>query len=105
MYRNNLIKIIVLLLFVVTSSVNAQEATKEHHSEAKSIKSEIKEYINHHLLDSYDFGLYSYTNDAGEHVYIGAPLPVILIDGGLKIATGNIRAKNKRLDFFYVGQL
>jgi len=48
-------------------------------------KQEIKEYINHHLKDSHDFSLYSYTNDAGEHVYIGFPLPVILWDEGLKL--------------------
>jgi F-type H+-transporting ATPase subunit a len=29
--------------------------------------------------------LFSYTNDAGEHKYIGAPLPVILWDGGLQV--------------------
>ena len=85
MYRNNLIKILVLLLFVVTSSVTAQDYTEENSPAEKDIKAEIKEYINHHLLDSYDFSLFSYTNDAGEHVYIGAPLPVILIDGGLKV--------------------
>jgi F-type H+-transporting ATPase subunit a len=85
MYRNNLIKILVLLLFIVTSSVTAQDYTEENLPAGKGIKEEIKEYINHHLLDSYDFSLFSYTNDAGEHVYIGAPLPVILIDGGLKV--------------------
>lgn len=85
MYRNNLIKILVLLLFIVTSSVTAQDYTEENLPAEKGIKAEIKEYINHHLLDSYDFSLYSYTNDAGEHIYIGAPLPVILIDGGLKV--------------------
>lgn len=85
MYRKKLLKILVLLLFVITSSVHSQELSEEHQPAAKSIKVEIKEYINHHLLDSYDFSLYSYTNDVGEHVYIGAPLPVILIDGGLKV--------------------
>lgn len=85
MYKNNLFKILVLLLLVITSSVNAQDFTEEHQPEEQGIKAEIKEYINHHLLDSYDFSLFSYTNDAGEHVYIGAPLPVILWDGGLKV--------------------
>ena len=47
------------------------------------LKTEIKEYIAHHLQDSYDFSLFSYTNDQGEHVYIGLPLPVILWDNGL----------------------
>lgn len=49
------------------------------------LKTEIKEYIAHHLQDSYDFSLFSYTNAQGEHVYIGAPLPVILWDNGLKV--------------------
>ena len=48
-------------------------------------KSEIKAYIQHHLQDSYDFSLFSYTNDDGAHIYIGAPLPVILWDDGLKV--------------------
>jgi F-type H+-transporting ATPase subunit a len=39
----------------------------------------------HHLQDSYDFSLFSYTTDTGEHVYIGAPLPIILWDNGLKV--------------------
>ena len=53
--------------------------------ETKVSKTEIKEYINHHLLDSHDFGLFSYTTDEGEHKYIGAPLPVILWDNGLQV--------------------
>ena len=59
--------------------------TKEENSGGGDLKTEIKEYIAHHLQDSYDFSLFSYTNDKGEHVYIGAPLPVILWDNGLKI--------------------
>jgi F-type H+-transporting ATPase subunit a len=86
MLRKNLIKILMLLLFVITSSaVTAQDFTEEDRPDEQGIKTEIKEYIQHHLLDSYDFSLYSFTNDAGEHVYIGAPLPVILWDGGLKV--------------------
>ena len=51
----------------------------------QGVKEEIKEYINHHLLDSYDFSLTSYTTEDGEHKYIGFPLPVILWDNGLKV--------------------
>ena len=47
-------------------------------------KSGIKAYIQHHLQDSYDFGLLSYTED-GKKIYVGAPLPIILWDGGLKM--------------------
>lgn len=91
MHRITLVKILTLLLLIVTISVNAQHETAEKahvesdSSEKGSLKTEIKEYINHHLLDSYDFSLFSYTNDAGEHIYVGAPLPVILWDGGIKV--------------------
>ena len=33
------------------------------------LKTEIKEYIAHHLQDSYDFSLFSYTNDQGQTVH------------------------------------
>ncbi len=90
MHRINLIKILTLLLLAVTISANAQhDASKEAHGESshkeKDIKTEIKEYIAHHLLDSYDFSLFSYTTDAGKKKYFGAPLPVILWDNGLKV--------------------
>ena len=90
MHRINLIKILTLLLLTVTISANAQDdASKEAHGESshkeKDIKTEIKEYIAHHLLDSYDFSLFSYTTDTGKKKYVGAPLPVILYDGGLKV--------------------
>lgn len=58
-------------------------ATEGHESGDK--KSEIKAYIQHHLLDSHDFALTSYTNDEGEKVHVGFPLPVILWDDGLKV--------------------
>jgi F-type H+-transporting ATPase subunit a len=49
-------------------------------------KQEVKDYIAHHLLDSHDFGLFSYIDDAtGEKHHVGFPLPVILWDDGLKV--------------------
>ncbi len=39
---------------------------------------EIREYINHHIKDSHDFHLFSYSNNAGERKHIGFPLPVIV---------------------------
>ena len=79
--------ILASLLFLATFSVSAQESHNEtdSHSEKPDIKTEIKAYIEHHLLDSYDFSLYSYTTDEGEHKYIGFPLPVILVDNGLQV--------------------
>jgi len=76
------IKTICLLFFFVTAFSFATEGKK---SDNGDIKTEIKEYIDHHLLDSHDFSLYSYTADNGEHKYVGFPLPVILWDNGLKI--------------------
>jgi F-type H+-transporting ATPase subunit a len=73
-----------LFLFLITLSVTAQDHTAENNSEVKDLRAEIKEYINHHLLDSYDFSLFSWTADEGEHKYVGFPLPVILVDNGLK---------------------
>lgn len=81
--------ICLLFVFITSLSFAQQEMHLEeiaHEVEGKQdIKTEIKEYINHHLLDSYDFSLTSYTTENGEHKYIGFPLPVILWDSGLHI--------------------
>lgn len=84
MRRKISLKPITLLLLLLTFVSYGKE--QEGHGEPKADKqSEIKEYIKHHLQDTYDFGLYSYTTDSGEHKYIGFPLPVILWDNGLKV--------------------
>ncbi|PHQ56514.1 MAG: ATP synthase F0 subunit A [Lutibacter sp.] len=86
MYKYKLLRTFTLFLLLVTFSINAiANSVKEEEHGVKDLKTEIKEYINHHLLDSYDFSLYSFTNDAGKHKYVGAPLPIILWDGGLKV--------------------
>jgi F-type H+-transporting ATPase subunit a len=85
MLKNNLLKILTLLLLVVTASVSAQEFSEEDLPSEKPVEATIKEYIQHHLLDSYDFSLYSYENNEGEKVHVGFPLPVILFDNGLKV--------------------
>jgi F-type H+-transporting ATPase subunit a len=60
--------------------------THEEQAETpKDLKTEIKEYINHHLLDSYDFHLFSWKDDAGKEHHIGFPLPVIVWDNGLHV--------------------
>ncbi|MEJ6791691.1 MAG: F0F1 ATP synthase subunit A [Lacinutrix sp.] len=41
-------------------------------------KKEVEDYILHHIQDSHDFSLYSYTSDSGERKHLGFPLPVIL---------------------------
>lgn len=75
--------LITILLFSVNSSY-AKES--ENENAPTDLKSEIKAYILHHLEDTHDFNLLSYTDDTtGEKVYVGMPLPVILWDEGLKI--------------------
>ena len=76
---------LIALLFAGGVFAKENEQNLENLSAKEIQKQEIKEYIMHHLQDSYDFSLFSYTTDTGEHVYIGAPLPIILWDNGLKI--------------------
>lgn len=79
-------KKLVAVIFLIAGFVSAQNHEGEEvETGAHDLKTEIKEYIDHHLLDSHDFNLFSYTTDEGEHKYIGFPLPVILWDNGLKV--------------------
>ncbi|MCA0958611.1 F0F1 ATP synthase subunit A [Muricauda ruestringensis] len=79
-------KKIVAVIFLIAGFVSAQNHEGEEvETGGHDLKTEIKEYIDHHLLDSHDFNLYSYTTDTGEHKYVGFPLPVILWDNGLKV--------------------
>ena len=74
----------LLLLAVILFTVNpftTRAAEEAHGAEPKSQKQEINEYILHHLEDDHYFSLYK----KGDGTYVGFPLPVILIDGGLKI--------------------
>jgi len=50
--------------------------------EPKSQDEEIKSYIEHHLQDDHYFSLFT-DKEAGKT--FGFPLPVILIDGGIKV--------------------
>lgn len=58
------------------------EVAGEEHSEPTDVKSKIKEFINHHLLDSHDF-TFSANEETGQHY--GFSLPIIIWDGGLQI--------------------
>lgn len=61
----------------------AHEAASEgHHAEPTDVKSKIKAFIGHHVLDSHDF---TFTQDDETGKYYGFPLPVILWDNGLQI--------------------
>lgn len=88
----NLYRFILSLLFIVipfNSFANEKVAVKsenptekdasENHN--KDLKTSIKEYINHHVLDSHDFTLFS-DHETGKHY--GFPLPIILWDNGIQ---------------------
>lgn len=66
----------------VTAVAEEEGAKHGDLSEELSIKDQIKENINHHLLDSYYFDV---SHDEEADVYYGFSLPVILIDNGLKV--------------------
>jgi F-type H+-transporting ATPase subunit a len=84
-----IIAILVACLPLIGFANPEQEAAKvktevagEAHSEPTDVKSKIKEFINHHLLDSHDFTL-SANEETGEH--FGFSLPIIIWDGGLQV--------------------
>jgi len=75
------IRIIVLSLLLITgNTITASSDNEKHASQSSQIdtKDEINGYIKHHLADSHDFALYSYTSDSGERKHVGFPLPVIV---------------------------
>ncbi|MDT0606209.1 F0F1 ATP synthase subunit A [Croceitalea rosinachiae] len=86
--RKTFLKNFLLIAVLILGQFSfAKEKDEKHGDEGhgKDLKTEIKEYIQHHLQDSHDFSLFSYTKDDGEHKYVGFPLPVILWDNGLKV--------------------
>ena len=64
----------------------AHEATEQTHegahAEPTDVKSKIKAFIGHHVLDSHDFTFFS---DEVEGKHYGFSLPVILWDNGLQV--------------------
>ena len=76
-------KYFLLLFFTLSiSNFNLASPVILNEKEGGDIKSNIKEFIFHHLKDSHSFGITSYKNESGEKVYIEVPLPVILYDNG-----------------------
>jgi len=77
-----LVKFLTITVLVFSLNLNAQHAEHEGSAEERDLKTEIKESINHHIQDSYDFIFFS---DTEENKHYGFSLPVILIDGGLHV--------------------
>lgn len=83
MHRKITITALTLLFFSLSFSSFASGGEKDGKTQTK--KEYIQEYIQHHLKDTYDFGLFSITQEDGSKKHIGFPLPVILWDDGLKV--------------------
>lgn len=62
----------------------AAHGTEKKLSKEEASAEERAEYVQHHLLDSHDFTLFSYGKESGHEKHFGFPLPVILWDGGLQ---------------------
>lgn len=70
------------VIFFAVQPFGLMAAEDAHADAPKSKKQEIDEYAEHHLQDDHYFSLFS-DKEAGKHY--GFPLPVILIDNGLKV--------------------
>ena len=75
-----LVALVAILPFV--SFANPTEEKEAAPTESTDVKSEIKEFINHHLLDAHDF-TFNADKETGEHN--GFSLPIILWDNGLQV--------------------
>lgn len=91
-FNKKLVLICILsLVFLIPSKIYAVSNDTIKKTEEKDLNTEISkadkdveernEFIQHHLLDSYDFHIVS----INKNNHIGFPLPVILYDNGLQI--------------------
>jgi F-type H+-transporting ATPase subunit a len=65
----------------VSEGNEAISSTEKTHEEPTDLKSKIKAFINHHVLDSHEF---TFTEDEETGTHYGFPLPIILWDNGLQ---------------------
>ena len=72
--------IIFIALFSATIFASDSDKKRDNQNDGGRVntKEEINDYIKHHLADSHDFSLFSYTNDEGDRKHVGFPLPVII---------------------------
>ncbi|MCI0921182.1 F0F1 ATP synthase subunit A [Sphingobacterium rhinopitheci] len=68
------------VIFLAVNPFTSKAADEAHASTLMSKADSINAHIKHHLADDHFFTLYKNGDD-----YVGFPLPVILIDNGLKI--------------------
>ncbi len=85
MQKNRVIRLLSVFIFAVSFTASAA-VIKDEGDSPKDTKSEIKDYIAHHLQDSHDFNIAASTDEeTGEIHHYGFPLPVILVDDGIQV--------------------
>jgi F-type H+-transporting ATPase subunit a len=62
---------------IFASSID-QNSDNQNDGARVNTKEEVDAYIQHHIKDSHDFSLLSYTSDQGERKHLGFPLPIII---------------------------
>ena len=77
------IKFLLIASITFFTSVGFASGSDEKHDDQNdggriNTKEKVEAYILHHIKDSHDFSLFSYTSDEGERKHIGFPLPVII---------------------------
>lgn len=88
MIAKKTIKFITILAMMFSSFITHANNSQTPDNSGGRIDTpeKVKEYIMHHLADSHDFTLFSYTNDAGERKHFGVSLPIIVwTSEGLKV--------------------
>ena len=84
--RIPILSVIFSILFLLSGPLTfASNSDDSADQGSTDIKTEIDEYIKHHLKDAHDFNLFSYTGDDGNKHHVGFPLPIILWDNGLVV--------------------
>lgn len=63
------------------TQAHAAEASHEANAEPTDLKSKIRAFIDHHVLDAHDFTLFA---DEATGTHYGFPLPIILWDNGVQ---------------------
>ena len=66
----------IIIFFLFSFALQANE--NEVQEGPVNGKEQVDAYIKHHIKDSHDFHLFSYSNGEGERKHVGFPLPVIV---------------------------
>ncbi|WP_438977729.1 F0F1 ATP synthase subunit A [Polaribacter sp.] len=72
--------IAIVAFFTATTFASGTDKKHDDQNDGGRVntKEEVEAYILHHIKDSHDFSLFSYTGDNGERHHFGFPLPIIL---------------------------